>query len=321
MRPGHFDLLVEQIAVAFGLKPQHVKREEEGLLLETPDRVVYAFYAEGRSPSLPAMRALLERCERERESLVVLTPGPLSPGVRELLEDRGVPFASGERFRLLLENLGLGSPASASIGAGVLPTAHQLDETMGRARHWASWGVPALALRFFEQAERLKPEYIPAMIGEGESFLALGRWDEAEGAFERARSLSPEHWGALLGLARVKGARGQVRAAVREIEDLLQKHPRQPPVRAHLVDALVSLGRWKAAAPHLDSLLELNPKDPYLHALRSVCARKLGHAALAEEERLLATRLGMSEELWEGLERQIAPSTPEGPGRARPHPI
>jgi tetratricopeptide (TPR) repeat protein len=296
---------VEGVAGAFGLRPQAVKDEPEGLFLRTDERIVYVFLEGTRPPSVPELKDLIARARGEGDSLVLLSPAPLTGPARELLAQAKVPEVTGERYRLLLVNLGLVPEEAGPLPPGVLPTAHQLDGIMSRARHWDSWGLPALGLRFYEQALRLKPGYTPAMVGAGNALAALGQTDRAEALFSRALQGSPDLWGARLGLARLEAARGHPRRALKGIRDLWESHRGEPVVQAHLVEALCGLGEWGEALPHIQEMVRANPRDPYLHALLSLCLEGRGERKGASHERDLADRLGMTPELWSDLRRSL----------------
>ena len=316
MASRRFVAQVEEVAGAFGLTAQAVKNEPEGIFLRTEEGIVYVFHEGARPPGLAHLRTLLARAREEGDSLVVLSPAPLTGPGRELLAQERVPEVTGERYRLLIVNLGLAPEETGALPPGVLPTAHQLDEIMARARHWDSWGLPALGLRFYEQALRLKPGYTPAMVGAGDALAALGQPDRAEGFFARALQAHPDLWNARLGLARLEAARGHPQRALKGIRDLWNAHPGEPVVRAHLVEALCGLGEWKEALPHVTDLVRASPADPYLHAVLSLCLGGRGERKEALRERDLANRLGMTEELWSSL-RQSMPAPVPGERRSR----
>ncbi len=301
---------VEAVAEAFGLSPQAVKNEPEGLYLRTADGLVYVFFEGPHATDRPRLRTLFDRAREEGEALVVLSPAPLPPADHDFLVEQKVAEVTGERYRLLLVNLGLDPGEQEAPAPGVLPTAFQLDEQMARARHWEAWGLPALALRFYEQALRLKPGFTPAMVGAGNALAGFGQWDRAEGLFTQALSVSPALWSARLGLARVQAGRGHPRRALGMIQELWEVHPGEPVVQAHLVETLCALGDWKEALPHVQALVKASPTDPYLHALLSLCLAGRGAREEAQRERELADRLGMTEELWSGLRRSLPRPAP-----------
>lgn len=330
MASQRFASMVDAIARAFGQPGKQLKESAEALYLRTPDGIVYAFFEDPSKLTGELAGRLLKSQGQDLSRLVVLSLSLLSPEAVEVLEKGRASVVAGERFLRLLEGLELTAYVEGAPGAPqatpepearrVLPTADRLDRTLERARMWMAWEVPAIALRFYDEAVRSKPEYVPALIGRGMALLALGSHDAAEESFEEALSHSPGDEEARIGLARVTGARGDPEGEVEELAKILKEDPRRARVRAHLVAALAPQGRWKEVRGHLDEFLTLVPQDPYFHALSSVCAEKLGDKEDAAREKRAADALGMSAELWRRLRAEFDPSSSGARARRPPVP-
>ncbi len=198
----------------------------------------------------------------------------------------------------------------------LLPSAHQLDGVLQRARTWLDWGVPALALRFYRQASELKPGFLPARTGIGRALLALGLISDADRTFDEVLAVRPDDLEARLGKAAVLGAKAQPHQEIDMYRALLAEDEARTEVRAHLVAALIDLGDWIGARAEIEALLSRTPEDPQLRFLHAVALSHTGPQDLAEEERTEARRLGLSYDREAALCRHLglpAPPRTEAP--------
>ncbi|MDE1820370.1 MAG: tetratricopeptide repeat protein [Euryarchaeota archaeon] len=334
MASRRFATLVDAVARAFGQEGNQLKETPEAIYLRSSDGLVYAFFEEAQRLSPALIKKLVASMGEDMSRLVVLSLGPLPPDSMALFEQAGSSVVAGDRFQRLLEGLELSGygdlsgpspPVREETPRRVLPTADRLDQLMERGRLWMGWDVPAIALRFFDEATRLKPEFAPALLGRGMALIALGAADSAESSFERVLSQSPGDEEARVGLARVTGLRGDPEGEVDELLALLKENPGRSRVRAHLLAALAPLGRWKEMRSHVDEFLRVVPQDPYLHALNALCLERLSDKDGAVRERRAAEVLGMTPQLWQRLRASVEPAAtaprgakgPKGDARAR----
>ncbi len=315
MASKRFATMVDAIARAFGQEGRQLKETPEAIYLRTPDGLVYAFFEEPERLSAALVKRLVASMGEDLSRLVVLSLSPLAPESVSALEEAGSSVVAGDRFHRLLDGLELTGYAGSETATPppdpdgerrVLPTADRLDQVMERGRLWMGWEVPAVALRFFDEAARMKPEFTPALLGRGLALLALGSADAAESAFERALSQNPGDEEARIGLARVTGLRGDPAGEVDELASLLKEDPGRTRVRANLVAALAPLGRWKEMNGHIEEFLRVAPQDPYFHAMSSLCFERLSDKEGAARERRAAEVLGMTPELWGELKANFA---------------
>jgi tetratricopeptide (TPR) repeat protein len=128
---------------------------------------------------------------------------------------------------------------------------------------------PAKAAEYFEQALRLKPEDVAALIWLGDMLLAQSRPEAAAPPLEKALSLDPRSPGALYGLGRVALARRDYTSAVKYLEGALAHNPAASRVRYPLAMAYRSLGNRQLAEVNLERRgdVELTWPDPLMEAV------------------------------------------------------
>ncbi len=319
MATSAFVQLSGALIEAMGQRMDAVKPIEEGVVLRTEDRFLYAFLEDPARVSLETIRRLFDDGGVAPVHVVVLTPGHLPLAISAEVVRRSGTLVEGPRFAELGRQLGLGallgdSPRAAPREARrLLPSAQQLDEVMRRARTWLDWGVPALSLRFYRQGAAMKPGFLPARVGIAQSLLALRLVDEADRQFDEILAVRPEDVEARLGKAAVLGARSQPQKEVEMYRSLLQEDEARTEVRAHLVAALVELGDWPSARVELEAMLTRTPEEPQLRFLHAVALQRTGQPALGEEEREEARRLGLTFEREAALCRHLGLPAPAAP--------
>jgi tetratricopeptide (TPR) repeat protein len=319
-----FVQLASRLVEAMGQHLDAAKTIPEGLVLRTDDGFLYAFLEDPDQVSLESIRRIAEEHAMGSPRLVVLTPGRLPLALTAEVLRRSGSLVEGARFAELARQLGLGSflgeeprPASEPRSR-LLPSAQQLDAVMGRARTWLDWGVPALSLRFFRQAQGMKDGFLPAKIGIARSLLGLGLTDDAERAFAEILAARPDDFDARLGRAAVLGARARPREEIAIYRTLLAEDEARVEVRAHLVAALVDLGDWPAARVEIEAMLASNPEDPQLRFLHSVALDRTGEPVASERERSEARSLGLTFERESALCQHLGLPLPPRPGGAEP---
>ncbi|MCI4363044.1 MAG: hypothetical protein L3K13_01885 [Thermoplasmata archaeon] len=306
------------------------RRVGEGILLETTDGFLYGFIEDPGAVSLATGDRLLVESKGGPKRLVLFSPSRLPLAVTERLLRAGASVVEGSRFTELVRGLGLGEylgieprPERSGGERRLLPSAKVLDEIVSRARNWLDWGVPALALRFYRQANDLKPAFAPARVGIASSLLALGLIPEAEAAYREVLSTDPKSVDARLGLAAAKGVAGDTAGELEAYRAMLAEEPDRLTVRAHLVAALASHHRWAELRPEVETLLRRVPEDPRLRLLRSFALEHTESAREASAERAKARELGLTPEAERAICRELGlpiPALPKSPSASRPPP-
>jgi tetratricopeptide (TPR) repeat protein len=295
--------LVTHLLEAMGQRLDAARPIPEGLLLRTGDGFLYAFLGDPAEVSLQSVDRLIREAGPSGARLVVLTPGRLPLALVAELSQKGATVVESQRFRELARQLDLESylgeaphATPESNRSRLLPSAQTLDLIMGRARTWAEWGVPALALRFYRQALSLKPEFLPARTGIGRALLALGLTDDADRTFDEVLATRRSDVEARLGKAAVLGARGHANQEIAVYRSLLAEDPKRIEVRTHLMAALIAQNEWRAARLEIETMLVPNPEDPSLRFLHAVALDRTGSPGAGNEERDHARQLGLTYE-------------------------
>ncbi|MCL4324571.1 MAG: hypothetical protein M1144_03810 [Candidatus Thermoplasmatota archaeon] len=290
--------LVESITTSFGQKLTEAKWANNITFLSTPDSFLYTLVEDPKDVNPADLVAVVKNGLKNFKHVVILSQHPLTPEFTQGLPESKISLVQGERFEQLLRALDLQSipevkPKTDEMRS-VLPTAEKLDKLMRLGREWADYGVPALATRFFNEAARLKPEYVPALLGLGEAYLALGLLEPAQTSFDRVLELQEGNVSARLGRARLHGLHGRVRKEILELETLLRETPGSVAVRAHLLAALVEARSWPDAVTHVDELIRLAPSEGRFHAMKAALLHHLGEVLLAKKEERVTLSLGVS---------------------------
>jgi tetratricopeptide (TPR) repeat protein len=298
-----FSQLIGRLTESLGQSMGASRRAPEGTLLETSDGFLYAFIEEPGAVSLATADRLLRETAGGPRRLVLFSASRLPLAVSDRLLGQGATVVEGPRFSELVRGLGLGEylgeeprPESPPAPRRLLPSAQVLEELVGRARTWHSWGVPALALRFYRQAAALKPEFEPAQIGIAQALLELGLIPDSEAAYRAILAADPASVEARIGLATAKGVAGDTAGEIAGYRALLEEDPERLAVRAHLVAALAAHHRWSELRSEVDLLLRRVPEDPRLRLLRAIALEHAGETTEATAERDRARRLGLRPE-------------------------
>ncbi|MHB1435586.1 MAG: tetratricopeptide repeat protein [Thermoplasmata archaeon] len=307
------DALDQQLVAARPVGPALLVRTREGLL--------FIFLPSAAGIPRERWTEWIRDGQREGATVVILTPDPIPPEVRPSIAALGARLVDGERLQWLIRQFDLEPawapwlPDSPEPEEASLPTARATGAGEERADRWLAWGVPTLALKFYDRILIEKPEYRPALNGRGWALLALGRPEEARDAFGRSLELEPEDLDARVGHAAARGATGDPDGEREEYRHLVRTHPDRDDLRAHLVAALVADRDWTAALEALDERPSPPPPTPALRCLRAELLDRLGRSAEAGQERARALRDGLSPQDAEAIHSRFSPTSP-GAGTA-----
>lgn len=290
--------LMETIAGDFGQKLTEAKRSDSVTFLTTPDGFLYAILEDLRSVTQKSISDLVSEGLKTYKHLVLLSPVQIPPEFLENIKPKSVTVVQGDKFDNLLKALDLQSVPEVKTAdkpeRRALPTADRLDHLMKLGEEWTSYGVPALAARFYGEASRLKPEFVPAILGLGESYLNLSLGDLAQASFDKVLELQEDNFAARLGLARSHGIRGRVKKEIENLQVLLRQTSGNITVRAHLLAALIEAKRWDEALEHVEEILKVAPQEGRFHAMKAALLHHTGQVELAKKEERLTLSLGVS---------------------------
>lgn len=120
------------------------------------------------------------------------------------------------------------------------------------------------ALRLYHQARERDPDHVPALLGEGESLLALGAAGEARLRFAAALKIEPHNARAEAGLGRTLLRMGAVEEALPHFRAALSRGEPSPVLYSGYGIALDLLGRHEEAQVQYGQGLDLKPDEPSL---------------------------------------------------------
>jgi arylsulfatase A-like enzyme/Flp pilus assembly protein TadD len=118
------------------------------------------------------------------------------------------------------------------------------------------------ALRLFEQAIAVEPNFLDAHQQRGNALLRMGRAADAVAALERALELNPDNVATLHELAKAHLAAGDARTGLALLQRVHSISPEVPTAYFTRADALVELGRPQEAVAELERLLQVDPASP-----------------------------------------------------------
>ena len=172
------------------------------------------------------------------------------------------------RARDDLERLVAGSPRSAEAH-------HRLGRVLQLQGEWAEAGAS------YRRALELDPEYVAAMIGQGEVEAQLGRHETALQRLDDAIEIDPHQAGAHLAEGRVLEAQGKIDEALAAYFRSLELDPNAPAVNLRVATLQLARKQTDQALARLDQVIETAPDDPEAHHQRGLAHLELKHPTRA----------------------------------------
>jgi tetratricopeptide (TPR) repeat protein len=136
------------------------------------------------------------------------------------------------------------------------------------------------ASTFFEEARRLQPDHVPSLVWLGETYLTLGRPDDAERHLARAVEIEPSSVAAWLGGGRVALARRDYPRAIAHFDRALALDPTAGAVHYQLGLAYRAIGNRPKAEDHLQrrgDAAAITPSDPLMDSLPGLLQTDAGY--------------------------------------------
>ncbi len=124
--------------------------------------------------------------------------------------------------------LDAGPPDAGAADAGTADAgkrALSFDELLAQADSLRERDKPMNALGYYRQAQKLGPNRVEVLAGEGLSLLDLGNPTDAQVAFEQAVAVNPRYGPALMGLAEVHRTQGRNEKAIEYYQKYLEVLP------------------------------------------------------------------------------------------------
>jgi tetratricopeptide (TPR) repeat protein len=154
-----------------------------------------------------------------------------------------------------------------------------------------------LALAQFDAVLEREPQRIPALLGQGRAYLALGRKEDAADSFELVLAMEAEQAQAHLELGALYQDAGSPERAVGHFEAAARHEASNAEAWHRLALAKQALARAADAAAAFERALALEPKDPAIHINFGVFQLDcLGDPAAAEACFRRALALGAHED-------------------------
>jgi len=151
------------------------------------------------------------------------------------------------------------------------------------------------ALREFERAKGLNPNYAPAYEGIG--LVALERQDlrAAEQSMKQARDKDEQYAPAYVGLGRVYSAMGHYEDAVEQFRMALKKDPKSGDAHYYWGRAAVAVRAYDTAEVEFEAALNLNPLDARANAAwKEVNEIRRAGAGVSQEYGEIAKKPGIT---------------------------
>ena len=173
-----------------------------------------------------------------------------------------------------------------------LPSARKVQLLVLRGQAFRGSGDLNSAVAAFEEARRLEPEYVPALLAQADLLLQQGKRRETIALVERVLSIESNNISAWNLKARVAQSMGDVAGALTAYSKALSIEPRSLDSRVGRATLLMDLKRDQEAESDIEYFKREKTKDPRANYLRSVYLGRRGddagaRAALQEIKQLL----------------------------------
>jgi tetratricopeptide (TPR) repeat protein len=142
-------------------------------------------------------------------------------------------------------------------------------------------GFRAEAEAAYQRALKIDPEYIGALIGQGEIEAELGRPLDALKRFDAAIEIDPHQAEAHFAQGRVLEAIGRTDDALAAYFRSLEIDPTSAPIIFRIATIQLARRQPDQALARLDQVLELTPDDPEAHHQRGLAYLALNHPSQA----------------------------------------
>jgi Flp pilus assembly protein TadD len=161
--------------------------------------------------------------------------------------------------------------------------------TVMKARTVAKWGDHARVVAMVEPLTRRSPESDCLYEVLGPSYIAIGRYAEAEKAFKMSMRTMAGRVDLLSGLGVSYFRRGMLKDAIQVFEEALRADPDHAPTHNQLGTIYAQTGRFELAWKHFNRGLELEPDSP--SALSNVANLHMQQRRPQEAAKLLTKAL------------------------------
>ncbi|HUT34733.1 MAG TPA: tetratricopeptide repeat protein [Planctomycetota bacterium] len=155
---------------------------------------------------------------------------------------------------------------------------------------YLQFGLTERAVRWLDEAVKLKPDSTGALVLAGHAHAALAQYDAAIELWTKALALDPKSKQLKGWLAEAKQAK-EVHTKLAAARAGLEKTPDDGALHLQAGEALARLGEWAEARTHLAKATALLPKDAAAHRLCALILMRLGDMDKAIMELETCTKL------------------------------
>ncbi|MFH1680006.1 MAG: sulfatase-like hydrolase/transferase [Candidatus Eisenbacteria bacterium] len=199
--------------------------------------------------------------------------------------------------REMLESLGYAAPRSAGEAGGDLPDPRDrflAHELVVRARVRAKEGRRDQARQDLEEALRIDPKNVDAMLRLAQYYRELGRIEKERGLYLTILSVDPDHAPAWNNLGSLAETEGDLDSALRCYERSIQGSPGFADPYVNRGNVYYARGKLPEAMREYDKALELNPGAGIAHYGKAMVYNRWGDFERVVQELKLAVRVDPS---------------------------
>lgn len=146
------------------------------------------------------------------------------------------------------------------------------------------------AIRHYEEALQVKPDYAETHYNLGNAFLQTGRVQDAIAHYEQTLQIDPGYIEADNNLAFALLQTGRVNDAIARLEQAVRISPDSAQVHNNLGNAYLQAGRVEDAMGHYEQAVRLKPDFAEAHYALGVLSAKMGRTQEAIDDFLQALR-------------------------------
>lgn len=165
------------------------------------------------------------------------------------------------------------------IQSGGLPPDSLAVAFQNRGTAYLDKGDTDRAIKDYDQAIRLDPNYANAFNGRGVAYQTRGDNERAIQDYDEAIRLDPVDANALNGRCWLRAALGQLQAALADCDESLRLRPNSSNALDSRGFVYIRLGHWDDALADSDAALRANPRNAWALFERGIAKQRKGDSA------------------------------------------